>query len=224
MVRQLQVELGSGGIRKSASQYCRPPRADSAGHGRSFTEQFPTCPGEFSPGARSRALYQLEVKLGLVRICFPPASGWKVHIAVDAMEYGKGRQQSAEKARRASAAARKLEALGARLVNHPLFGPVDIVAEHHEQGTRFIEVEGQSSRQREQALYSALGQLILSMKLQGKSIRYGLAVPATPPWTRQVQKVPPAIARKLALDLYLVAEHGVTCVRAGESIPRWARG
>jgi hypothetical protein len=169
-------------------------------------------------------LYQLEVKHALVRLSFPPASGWKVHIHVDPMERAKGGQHKADKAPRAAAAAFGLEGIGAQLSAHSLFGPVDIVAEHPEQGTRLIEVEGEASRQREQRLYSALGQLLLSMKLEGPLIRFGLAVPDTPQWTRQLRKIPPGITKRLVLDLYLVAENHVTTVWAGETIPNWARG
>jgi hypothetical protein len=41
-------------------------------------------------------------------------------------------------------------------------------------GTVGVEVEGTSSRQLEQALYSALGQVILSMRLSSPSVTYAL--------------------------------------------------
>jgi hypothetical protein len=169
-------------------------------------------------------LYQLEVKLALVRLTFPPASGWKVHVDVDSMERARGGQHKPDKAARVVAAAAELEGIGARLSSHPLFGRVDVVAEHEEQGIRLVEVEGESSRQPEQALYSALGQLLLSMKFEGPQVRYGLAVPDTPQWLRQLRKLPPGITKRLTLDLYVVAENHVTCVWAGESFPDWARG
>jgi hypothetical protein len=177
-----------------------------------------------SPFFRSRELYQLEVKCSLVRLSFPPVSGWKVHVHVDPMERAKGGQHKPDKASRAAAAALGLETAGARLTPHPLFGRVDVVAEHPEHGTRLVEVEGEASKQREQRMYSALGQLLLSMKLGGTHVRFGLAVPDTPEWTRQLRKIPPEITKRLVLDLYLVGENGVTTVWAGETIPNWARG
>jgi hypothetical protein len=151
-------------------------------------------------------LYQLEVKLALVRLSFPPTFGWRVHIDVDSMERAQGglhRLHKPDKAARAAAAAAELEKIGARLMCHPVFGRIDIVAEHDEYGLRLVEVEGDSSRQTEQALYS---------------------VPDTPQWLRQLRKLPPAILRRLTLDLYIVAENHVTSVWAGESFPNWARG
>lgn len=172
----------------------------------------------------ARELYQLEVKLALVRLSFPPAGGWKVHVAVDPMELGKGPQHKPDKAERAAIALSGLRDLGAQIDPHPLFGPVDVVADHQEHGLRLIEVEGQSSRQQEQALYSALGQIVLSMKFEAKHVRFGLAVPSTPQWIRQARKIPTNITKLLTLDLYLVDGNSVTCVWAGESIPNWSRG
>jgi len=40
-----------------------------------------------------------------------------------------------------------------------------------------IEVEGDSSRQKEQAMYSALGQIVLSMGDSSSEVAYALAVP-----------------------------------------------
>ena len=85
------------------------------------------------------------------------------------------RRPAIEEMGRAAAAATELEKLGARLSSHPVFGRVDVAADHAEHGLRLAEVEGESSRQPEQALYSALGQVLLSMKLEGAQVRYGLA-------------------------------------------------
>ena len=169
-------------------------------------------------------MYQLEVKLALVRLSFPPASGWRVHVDVDSMERAKGGQHKPDKGERAAAAAAELVRIGAQLSPDPRFGRVDVVAEHDEHGLRLLEVEGESSRQPEQAMYSALGQLLLSMKLEGRQIRYGLAVPDTPSWVRQLRKIPPEVTKRLLVDLYLVAENHISLVRAGESLPNFARG
>lgn len=92
---------------------------------------------------------------------------------------------------------------------HPRFGRADVVAEHPAEGTVVVEVEGESSRQKEQALYSALGQAVLLMKDFDEQVRYAVAVPNSPEWERQVEKVPAAVAARLKLRLYLVSESGV---------------
>ena len=71
-----------------------------------------------------------------------------------------------------------------------------------------MEVEGESKRQKEQALYSALGQIVLQMKAHC-DIRYGLAVPDTPAWERQMGKIPGYICDRLSLTLWLVSATGV---------------
>lgn len=169
-------------------------------------------------------MYQLEVKWALVRLQFQPANGWRVTVDVDSMERAKGGTHRPDKAARAEKALAGLVGLGARIGRHDLFRRVDVVAEHPRQGTRLIEVEGDSSRQREQALYSALGQIVLSMKLESPTVRFGLAVPNSPAWIDQLRKVPPSIARRLRLDLYAVGENEVQAFEAGTDIPDWGRG
>jgi hypothetical protein len=166
-------------------------------------------------------VYQLEVKLGLVRHAFQPASGWRVTVDVDPMERA---GHHPDKSARATKAMGELRALGATLGPHNLFGRVDVVAEHDERGLRLVEVTGESGRQREQGLYSCLGQLILSMKLWNDTVRYGIATPDTREWVRQLRKIPVEVAKKLNLELYLIAAHGVTIVEPGISLPNWERG
>lgn len=168
-------------------------------------------------------LYQLEVKYALVQLCFNPANGWRVTVDVDPMERARGGKQAPDKADRAEAARAGLEALGVTIGRHPQFGPVDLVADHPELGLRLLEVEGESTRQTEQAVYSALGQLLMSMKLRGPQIRYGLAVPHGPLWTRQLRKLPPELTKLLCLDLYSVDHGRVEITNAGETIPDYRR-
>jgi hypothetical protein len=170
-------------------------------------------------------MYQIEVKAGLVKSIFQPAAGWRVTINVDAMERAKGGSHPRGKGRAAAVALRDIKALGAKLGPHRLFGRVDVVAEHTEHGLRLIEVEGDSSRQKEQALYSALGQLLLSMKMPGTDVRYGVAVPDTREWWHQLRKIPAEVRGRLNLELYTVSAKGVggTTVRPGEVIPDWER-
>ena len=120
-------------------------------------------------------MYQLEVKRWLVHYLFPPSEGWCVRVHVDAMERAIGEQHPRDKKARVERAEAELSALGASIGLHPELGPADVVAKHPQHGTVVVEVEGQSSRQREQALYSALGQLVLLMR--GGKQRFVLAFP-----------------------------------------------
>ncbi len=171
------------------------------------------------------ALYQLEVKLGLARGAFPPGSGWQLTMHIDPMERGAGGNHPPGKAQRVNEALRELRKLGVIIGTHKQFGPVDVVADHEKGGLRLIEVEGESGRQKEQALYSSLGQLLLSMKLWSDGVGYGIAVPDTREWVRQVRKIPTELTKRLRLWRYLImAPNSVTIVEPGMEIPDWARG
>lgn len=152
-------------------------------------------------------MYQLEVKRWLVEHRFPPTEGWLVHVDVDAMERARGGSHRADKAERTRAAEEALARLGATIEAHPALGRVDIVAEHPDHGVVVVEVEGSSSRQREQAIYSALGQLLL--QVDGGQATYMIAVPDEPGWERQLLKVPDYCKDVLRLRCLLVSEQGV---------------
>jgi hypothetical protein len=152
-------------------------------------------------------VYQLEVKRWLVAYRFPPSEGWNVHVDVDAMERAKGGQHKSEKADRARVAEAAILTMGATIGSHPDFGRADIVAEHPKQGFFIIEVEGTSSRQKEQAVYSALGQLVLQM--HGRKHGFVLAVPDETPWEKQIKKIPLHARATLGLSCLLVSERGV---------------
>ena len=126
-------------------------------------------------------MYQLEVKRYLVEHQFPRSDGWEVTVDVDAMERAKGGRHLPDKQERARRAEAWLVSEGVRIGAHPEFGRADLVARKPGAATVVVEVEGDSSRQKEQALYSALGQAVLLMKATGE-IRYGIAVPDTPAW------------------------------------------
>jgi hypothetical protein len=126
---------------------------------------------------RSALLYQVEVKLALVRRVFSPKAGWRVTVDIDGSEMGKGKQQPQGKAARARRALRELKALGVAMGPDDRFGRVDVVAEHDEHGLHLVEVEGHSERQKELGLYSCLGQLLLIMRAWSPQMSYGLAVP-----------------------------------------------
>ena len=170
------------------------------------------------------ALYQLEVKLGLARGAFQEA-GWRLTMHVDPMEEGRGGEHPPGKVERADAALRALRELGVVIGTHEQFGRVDVVAEHDKGEIRLIEVEGDSSRQKEQAVYSALGQLLMSMKLWSDSVGYGIAVPDTREWVMQVKKIPTEVTTRLHLWRYLVkSTNSVTIIEPGAEMPDWARG
>ncbi len=101
-------------------------------------------------------------------------------------------------------------ALGVRIGKHPKYGRADLVAEHRELGTVVVEVEGSSSRQKEQAMYSAIGQLVLQMKDNSEGLVYALAVPDAPAWRKQIEKIPLFAFARLSLRAYLIASDSVS--------------
>lgn len=153
-------------------------------------------------------MYQLEVKQWLVAWRFPPSDGWSVWVDVDAMERAKGGKHPPDKRERAQIAEARLRSSGVQIGAHPQFGRADVVAEHPQHGLWLIEAEGQSSRQREQAVYSALGQLVLQMG--GQALNFALAAPDDPVWERQLRKVPSHARAALRLHCWLVSPLGVT--------------
>jgi hypothetical protein len=152
-------------------------------------------------------MYQLEVKRWLIAYRFPPSNGWTVQVDIDAMERAKGGMHKPDKAERAQVAESALIAMGVKIGAHSHYGRADIVAVHPALGTYIVEVEGNSSRQKEQALYSALGQLVLQM--HGDNERYVLAVPDESSWEMQLNKIPAHARQILRLTCALVSEAAV---------------
>lgn len=152
-------------------------------------------------------MYQLEVKRWLVEHRFHPREGWDVTVDVDAMERARGGKHPDNKKALVQVAETALIELGATIGAHPMFGRADVVAEHPEKGVYLVEVEGTSSRQSEQAMYSALGQSVLLMR--GGAEKYMLAVPDDPKWERQVGKIPGFALEQLGLQCVLVSEGGI---------------
>lgn len=153
-------------------------------------------------------MYQLEVKRWLVEFCFPLTEGWKVIVDIDSMERGIAGQHPPDKRAIVDECEKWLRQQGVEIVAHPVYGRADLVASK-EGHTFVIEVEGDSSRQKEQAMYSALGQIVLSMKDPSPQINYGLAVPDSAQWENQLKKIPPHIRCLLNLNLFLVSKAGV---------------
>jgi hypothetical protein len=160
-------------------------------------------------------MYQLEVKRWLVHHKFPVAEGWDVTIDIDAMERGEGPQHPSDKKAIAQDCEAWLRTQGVKIVAHPLYGRADLVARKDGAGTFVVEIEGDASRQREQAMYSALGQIVLSMHDASSEIAYALAMPDGEKWAAQLRKVPDRILKLLRLRLWLVSETGVRCVGDG---------
>ena len=153
-------------------------------------------------------MYQLEVKRYLVEHQFPPNRGWDVTVDIDAMELAKGGCHPPGKRERARLARDWLEEAEVKIGPHSEFGRADLVARKPGTATVVIEVEGESSRQKEQAVYSALGQIVLLMR-PDTNVRYGIAVPDTPSWESQMAKVPAHVRDLLSLTLWLVDETSV---------------
>lgn len=154
-------------------------------------------------------MYQLEVKRWLVAHKFLPADGWNVTIDVDSMERGVHGTQPAGKKEIAAESEKWLREQGVKIVAHPLFGRADLVAVKEGSGTFVVEVEGKSSRQKEQAMYSAIGQIVLSMKESRPDLHYAVATPDAVDWERQLMKVPETVKQILKLHLLLVSSEGV---------------
>jgi hypothetical protein len=169
-------------------------------------------------------LYQIEVKLALVRGVFSPKAGWRVTVDIDGSEMGKGKQQPRGKGARARTALKEMQALGVTIGPDDRFGRVDVVADHDEHGLHLVEVEGHSRRQKELGLYSCLGQLLLIMRGWSPRLSYGLAVPDTRQWWKQLRKIPPVVTARLNLHLYSVGHGGITVHRPGEEVFIWDRG
>jgi hypothetical protein len=154
-------------------------------------------------------VFQLEVKRWLVAYCFPVAEGWDVTVDIDSMERGEKGQHPPEKKDIARECEKWLRDHDVKIVPHHLYGRADLVARKGGLGTFVIEVEGDSARQKEQAMYSAFGQIVLSMHDPSPEITYGLAVSDTAQWEAQLNKIPQRVRDLLNLDFFLVSKNGV---------------
>lgn len=151
-------------------------------------------------------MYQLVVKYHIVKFFLESDNGWEFYMHIDPMERAQGTQHKPDKKDLVLAAEKKLKELGVRFTNKPKFEKVDIYAEHPKFGKFLIEVEGKSSKQKEQALYSALGQLVLKMNGNTDINHYCLAFPDTKEWEITALKIPKYIKEFLKLKIFLVSE------------------
>jgi len=154
-------------------------------------------------------MYQLETKYYLIKHQFSPSEGWEITVDVDAMELAKGPQHKPDKKPKVEVAEKSLNELGVSFGAHEKYGRVDVAAYHSRYRLYLIEVEGKSSKQKEQAMYSALGQALLMMDKPLENTYYGIAVPDEKAWERQVQKVPDRVKQILNLKCFLVGKNGV---------------
>ena len=148
-------------------------------------------------------MYQLEVKRYLIEFMFNPSDGWKVIVDIDAMERAKGSQQKDGKKQRVLDAEKRLNELGVVIGVHPKYGRADVVASHPQKGTFLIEVEGKSSKQKEQAIYSALGQIVLLMNEDNNEVFFGLAAPDQPELGTAIKESAEEGKRALVAEVHL---------------------
>ena len=153
-------------------------------------------------------MYELEVKRYLVEYLFHPADGWEVTIHVDPMEEDTGGSHSSGKKERARRAKTWLTRAGVRFGTHPDFGRADLVAARRRGPTVVMEVKGKAALQEGTAIQQALGQLLQRMKAD-RHAQYGIGVPDTDSWERQLMKIPRDVCDQLSVSLWLVAKHGV---------------
>lgn len=150
-------------------------------------------------------MYQIEVKRYLVESQFNPSDGWSVTMHLDPMELANGGKHPRDKKSRAEICQKWLREKGVNLSKHDVYGPADLVATHKEHGTHIVEVEGDSSKQAEQSLYSAFGQISTVMGDFTSGISFGIAFPDLPKWQRQVMKIPSEVRSRLKLNVWLVS-------------------
>lgn len=67
-------------------------------------------------------------------------------------------------------------------------------------------------------MYSALGQVLLSMGSNEPGVRYAVAVPDSPEWERQFQKIPARVLKLLNLSMLLVSQSGVRNFGAEQTV------
>ncbi|WP_292471444.1 hypothetical protein [Methanolobus sp.] len=129
-------------------------------------------------------MFQPRVKLEFVRRYCPPDKGWKVFVDIDASEEGRtggfrnsleARERQTQMKEDASKVREEFRQLGVAVGGNranwysannlpELEGDRDIVAFNSEKGLCIIaEAEGASSRQPEQKLYKAIGQIVMAV-------------------------------------------------------------
>lgn len=152
-------------------------------------------------------LYQIEVKRLLAEHLI--GQGYEVCLHVDPMEICRGGVHPPGKEEKAKECIAWFERNGVRCEKDRDYGKADLVARHRRRGTLVVEVEGTASKPKSQALYSALGQLLLRKHGGYPEATYGLAVPNDLGWKKQLGRIPLALCTKERLSLYLVDSKSV---------------
>ena len=62
------------------------------------------------------------------------------------------------------------------------------------------------------------------MKIWNPIVVYGIAVPDTREWWKQLQKIPLGLTKRLSLWRYSVGVNSCTSIEPGVGIPDWGRG
>lgn len=153
-------------------------------------------------------IYQVEVKRHLA--AYLKAKGYEVGVHLDPMEICRGGNHPPGKLEKAEEC---LEWFG----NHGVvcavdrdYGKADLVARHETMSTLVVEVEGKGSKPKSQALYSALGQLLLRKYGEYPRASFALAVPDDRQWINQLARMPASLCEEQCLALYLVSSDRVT--------------
>ncbi len=151
-------------------------------------------------------MYKLEVKRWLVEYKFPPKDGWEVTVKIHPMERAIGNQHKPDKKERVKVAEDALISMQASICPNTKYGQ-DILAKHPRYGSYIGVVEGISSKQKKQAIYSALGKLILHMK-NNKYIHF-IGVPDDALWAKELYNIPLYVRNNISLICFLVSEERV---------------
>lgn len=135
---------------------------------------------------------QLEVKRTIVQNRCLPCNGWSVNVGVDAMERTKGGWHTGRQKEAAALVVGWLVSNGVKIGAHPRYDRAVLVALKPDSRTLVVKVEDQSSRRKEQAVISTLGQTLVSMKEDAECM-FIVAAPDTSDWEKQLRKVPARI-------------------------------
>lgn len=185
-------------------------------------------------------MFQPAVKLAFVKLYCPPPSGWTVKVDIDASEEGRtgGKrinpssiERQAEMQAEAARARAGLKELGVNIGKRanwfapeglpPVGRTHDIVAFNSEARICIVaEVEGQSIRQPEQKVYSAIGQLVRAARndVPENWTRFLVAVVNGCEMTRHLRKL--RAAERLGISGYSITDDGEGQRLFGGKIPQ----
>lgn len=158
-------------------------------------------------GNHLKTLYQIEVKRYLAADFL--RKGWSPSVHLDPMEICRGGTHPEDKLQKAQNCLRWFQSNGVEINVDRDYGKADLVARKVNHQPWVIEVESKSSKLKSQALYSAMGQSIIRKYGDFPDARYGIAVPDTTGWKRELKRVPARLMKELRLTLFLVSSHRI---------------